>query len=218
MLLDAEEDVVGLVVLLVRVVEVVRGHERDAEAARDLDEGGRDLRLVGQPVVLELDVERALPEDVAVGGGGLLGLLPLIGQEVPAHLGGEAAREPDQPLGVAGEQLLVDPRTVVEALEVGVGDEPQEVPVAGLVPGQDREVPVLLLVLAGVAVEPRARRHVGLDAEDRLDPSRPGLTVEVERAEHHAVVGEADRRHPHLGGPVEHRGRAAARRDAREPV
>ena len=44
-------------------------------------------------------------------------------------------------------------------------------------------------------VEPGLRRHVGLDADDRLDAGGLGLLVEVVRAEHVAVVGHRDRRH-----------------------
>jgi hypothetical protein len=109
---------------------------------------------------------------------------------------------------------------VVEALEVRVGDESQEVPVPGLVAGEDRQVPVLLLVLPGVAVEPTPRSDVGLHPEDGLDAPGPRLPVEVERAEHDPVVGEPDRRHPELLGPVEQADRIGARGDgdAGEPV
>jgi hypothetical protein len=93
---------------------------------------------------------------------------------------------------------------VVEALEVRVGDELEEVPVAGLVAHEDREVAVLLLVLPGRAVEPAGRGDVGLDAHDRLHAGLLPGRVEVERPEHHAVVGHGERRHPELGGPVEH--------------
>ena len=68
-----------------------------------------------------------------------------------------------------GHQLLVHARPVVEALQVRGRDEPQEVAVARLVVGEQCQVVVLLLVLTGVAIEPRAGRHVGLHADDRRD-------------------------------------------------
>ena len=70
---------------------------------------------------------------------------------------------------------------------------------------------VLLLVLARLAVEPRARRHVGLDAEDRLDAVGMRGLVEAERAEHHPVVGDRDRRHRHALGLGEDRRRRPVR-------
>jgi hypothetical protein len=112
------------------------------------------------------------------------------------HLGREASRQADQAIGALGEQLLVDPRTVVEALQVRVRDQLQQVPVAGRVAGQDREVAVLLLALPWRALEARRGRHVGLDADDRLDAGRDPRLVEPERAEHRPVVGDRERRHP----------------------
>jgi hypothetical protein len=55
---------------------------------------------------------------------------------------------------VLREQLLVHPGAVVEALEVRRRHELQEVPVAGLVPCEQRQMVVLLLVLARLPVEP----------------------------------------------------------------
>ncbi len=138
LLLDAEQHVVRARVGLLRVVGVVRGHERQPEILRERDQPRRHRVLVGQIVVLELDVEGALGEDVAEGGGGLPRpvLAPIL--QHPADLGGEAAGEPDQALAVLGQQLLIDPRAVVKALEMRVGDQLQQVAVAGLVPGEDR--------------------------------------------------------------------------------
>ena len=82
-----------------------------------------------------------------------------------------------------------------EPLQVGIGHQSKQVPVAHFVPRQDREVPVLLLVVAGRAVEPRLRRHVGLDADDGLHPMAPAGLVEVERTEHDAVIGQGEGRH-----------------------
>ncbi len=47
------------------VVDVVRGDERQVELARELDEDAVEHRLLGQTVVLELDVETPRLEDVA---------------------------------------------------------------------------------------------------------------------------------------------------------
>jgi hypothetical protein len=118
---------------------------------------------------------------------------------------------------VLRQQLLVHARAVVEALEVRGGDELQEIPVSPLVAGEEGEVVVLLLVLAGLAVEPRARRDVGLDAEDRLDAVGMRCLVEAERAEHHAVIGDRDRRHRHALGLREDRRRRPVRCGCLDP-
>ena len=57
----------------------------------------------------------------------------------------------------------------------------------------------------------RSWRDVGLAAEDQLDAVRLGLGVEVDRAEHVAVIGDRDGVHPellHLGEQVLHADRA----------
>ena len=111
-----------------------------------------------------------------------------------------------------GHELLVHAWAVVEALEVGRGHELEQVAVPGLVPGEQREVVVLLLALAGVAIEPRARRDVGLDADDRLDAGLPGRLEEAQRAEHRSVVGDGDRGHAEALRLSEDRGRPGVRR------
>ena len=111
-----------------------------------------------------------------------------------------------RPVGVLLEQLPVHPGLVVVALHEGEARELDQVLVAGLVLGQQREVVVELLAALGVAtrvVDPAAAGrslaavvvgHVGLGADDRLDPLLVALAVEVERAVHVAVIGDADRR------------------------
>jgi hypothetical protein len=179
--------------------------ERHAGLLGELHDRPEDLPLLREPVVLELQVEVPRPEDVAVGGDRLRRAIVLSVQGELRRLARQAAGEPDQARGTLLEQRLVDPGPMVEALEVRVRDELQKVSVAGLVLGEDREVPVLLLALAGRPVEARAGRDVGLHAEDRLDAGRPPRFVELQRAEHPAVVGDGDRGHPGLGGFLEER-------------
>ena len=47
--------------------------------------------------------------------------------------------------------------------------------------------------------------QVGLEPEDRLDPVRPAGLVVLDRAVHHPVVGEPERRHPELRRAGGHR-------------
>ncbi len=88
-----------------------------------------------------------------------------------------------------GEVLAVDARLVVVAVEVGVGDDAAEVPVAGPVLGQQDEVVGLGVGLA-LAVGHRAAGDVGLDADDGLDLALLAGLVEGHRAVERAVVGD----------------------------
>ena len=200
LLLDAQEHVVRLSVTRRRVVQVVRGDDGDPDLGGDRHLLRDDRSLVRQPMVLQLHEVAVRPEDVPVLPRRARGPVPLPGDEGDPDLGREASREADDPLRVLGEQGLVHPRAVVEALEVGLRHEPEQVAVPGLVLGQERQVVVLLLALAGGPVEPRARRHVRLDPDDRRDARGPRGLVEPERAEHGAVVRDRQRRHPHPGG------------------
>ena len=99
-----------------------------------------------------------------------------------------------------GEQLLVDARLVVVAVQVGLGDQRHQVAVAGLVLGQQDHV-------VGVGVDFRflvamgARCNVGLDADDRLDARRAAGLVELDRPVHRPVVGDAQAGHAQVRGP-----------------
>ena len=120
--------------------------------------------------VLQLDVDVVAPEDLSepvelglrVGGPVLLERL--------ADAPGEAAGEGDHAGRVPLEQLPVDARLVVVALEVAEARELDQVRVAGVVGGEQRQVRVALLLGAPVVGD------VDLAADDRLDalfPWRP---------------------------------------------
>ncbi len=212
--LDADEDVLALRVLPAGEVDVVRGDEREVEPSGQADEKRVDGLLVGDAVVLELDVEAVLPEDRSVLAGRVLGLLDEAPGEPGTELALEAGREPDEPLGVGREQLLVDPRAVVEALEIALRQEPAEVPVALPVPDEEDEMEMVDVVRRpGLLVEAAARRDVDLAAEDGLDAAGLGLLEKLDGAEDVAVVGDGHGRHVvpdgrldqvrHLQGAVE---------------
>ena len=149
-----------------------------------------------RPGVLDLDVGRVAPEDldepVEVGGGVLAGGSP----RAPCETRPE--RQPERttsPLRVPLEQLPVDARLVVVALEVAERGELDQVRVALVRLGEDGQVGVALLLPVAVVGD------VDLAAHDRLDPLLPGLALELDRARERAVVGERDGRHSELGGP-----------------
>ena len=139
----------------------------------------------------------------------------------------EASAGGDQALGVLLEELPVHAGLVVVALEECLARELDEVAIADLVLGEHDEVVVELVATlgfaagvvdtasAGGALRPVLMGHVGLGADDRLDPLLLALLVELEGAVHVAVIGHRDRRlavGDRLGhhlvearGPVEHR-------------
>ncbi len=121
--------------------------------------------------------------------------------EALEELGTGAAAEDGDAFGVLLEEFAVHAGLVVVALEVGLGDEREEVLVAGLVAGEEDEV--VGLVVAAFAAEAGGRGDVGLDADDGLDAALAGSLVEVDGAIEGAMVGHRDRLHAEFLHPVE---------------
>ena len=205
--LQAEQDVVGLGVVAFEVVAVVGRDERDVESAAHVDQVAVHARLLFQPVFLDLDEKIVPAEDVLVGARRPIRLVaqPLIQQE--RNLAAQAPAGGHETLAVLGEQFLIDPRLVIEALEIRPADQFHEIFVPDLVRGQDDEVVIRgLLALAGgverivliataVLGEPALGRQIHLAADDGFDPGLLGLEVKLDRPEHVAVIGHRDRRH-----------------------
>ena len=174
------------------VVRVVGRHERQPRPPCDLDEAGANRVLVRDAVVLQLEKVVVVAEDLRV-----LARDRLRGVEVAAHdrlrqLTAEARGEADQTLGVLGEDLLVDARLVVVALEMRRAHELDEVAIPGVVARQQDQV-ARIAVDTSLAIGARARRHVHLAAEDRVDLRGARRRVEVDRAVQDAVVGDRHR-------------------------
>lgn len=101
------------------------------------------------------------------------------------------------------QRLNVRARFVIEPTEMGVGDEFQQVLVAGEVFGQQPEVEDgLALVGSAVLFQPRGFDEVEFAANQGLDALGLGLVVELDRAKEIAVVGDGQRAHSQFGGPV----------------
>ena len=202
---DAEQHVVRVGLLGSDVVQVVGDDQWQPRVAGQLQQLAVQPGLLGQPVVLELEVEAVRAEDVAVLAGDLAGELAVVDLQRLGDLAAQTGRQPDQPLGVAGEMLTVDARLVVVAVDVRVGDQAAQVAVPGRVLGQEDQVEGLAVGLA-LLRRHRARGDVRLDADDRLDALGRGGLVEGHRAVQRAVVGEGHRVHARGGGRVDQLG------------
>ena len=191
--LDAEKRVVAVRVGRFEVVDVSGGDELEAAPLGELREAAEGGLLHVEPDVLQLDVRVVRAEDLRQPVELGLGVAVAALGERPRDAAGEAAREGDHPRREALEQLPVDARLVVVALEVAERAELDQVRVAGVVGGEERQVRVALRERAAIVDD------VHLAAEDRLDPLLGGGLVEVDRAGHRAVVGERHGGHLELG-------------------
>ena len=211
---DAQHEVLRIGVFLLEVVDVVGADDLQPHLVGEADEHVVDLAL-GQAavggdfgaVVLDLDVEVFFAEQVAEG------LRPLLGDLVFAAVDGlgndarNAGRGGDEPLVVFLEHLERGARTVVEAVDRGLGDEVHEVSVALVVLGEQDHVVELGAL---VARERGVGREVDLAADDGLDARLDGGKVELRAAVHVAVVGDGDGGHAELLGALAQRPQAGA--------
>jgi len=189
----------------VEVVEsgVVDHRPRGVEPAGQADELGIDLPLRLEAVIHELDIEIPRPEDLGIAFGRPKSrLLPALTEEI-GDLAAQAGGKPDQSLAVGGQELLVDPGTVIESLQVGLGQQDAEVLVAGLVLDQEQEMIVGRLAVAELAVTAAPRGDIGLAAENRLDAFVFGDSLELDRSEEVAVIGQGHGRHLVVDGGLD---------------
>ncbi len=115
---DAKQDVVRAMIAVQQVMDVVGRHERHVQIARDRHQPFVDDQLLVDALILHLEKKVARAEDVAELRGGLERLPLAPRADFAGHFAFEAAAQPNQPLRVLREQVLVDARLVVEPLGV----------------------------------------------------------------------------------------------------
>ncbi len=160
----------------------LRGHALQAFQAR---------LLLRQTVILHLDEEILLAQEVRVSPRRFERLARLPRQQPLADFAAVAAAHHDQPVLVLLEQLHVNPRAVIEAVEERAGSELHQVAVAAHIRREQRQVIVCLLAAGGgLLVLAAARRDVRLVADDRLHSRAGHRLVELDRAVEIPVVGQ----------------------------
>ena len=159
-------------------------------------------------MVLQFDIEILPEHGFEPPGKGIGFLIPVVEQvlgDIPGQAGGEAHKA----LTMLGKQIVVDAGFVVEAVDESLGGQIHEVLIANLVLGQEDEVgvlPVRLAVLGHIA----PGRHIGLDAQDRLDALLFALPIEVDDPVHDPMVRDRHGALPQCLG-AGHQGRYARR-------
>ncbi len=129
---DAEQHVVGFVVVALEIVRVIGGDQRKAQVGSHLHQLGVHLVLRRDAVALQLEVEAVL-EDRRELLDQPPGARRVVVEDRARHHRGEAAGRRDQAFAAFAQQIEVDARLVVEALEVALRNQNHQVAVAGLV-------------------------------------------------------------------------------------
>jgi len=197
--LDAEQHLVGLGVFAVQVVTVVGGHQRQVEGLGHLQQPLVDHVLLGQGVLLQLDVVAARKQ-FAVPAGGLQRIIHPVAAALHGYFALEAGRQSNQAATVLGQELTVDAGAVVEAFLVAGRGQVREVFVTLQVFAEQDQVVGRLGDPLGVFGKAGVGGQVDLAADDRLDAGLLALEIEFNRAEHVAVVGDGQGLHAGLLG------------------
>ena len=114
--------------------------KRELELAPQLEQRLVDVLQLGDVVLLQLDEEVVSPEDVVIPPQLTPGGVDIVLLDQARDLGRHAAGGGDQPLGMPGQESMVDAGIIVEALQLGSAGDLQQVVVAGLVLGQQQQV------------------------------------------------------------------------------
>ena len=180
-------------------MHVIGGHHLDAQLLRYLEYYLVDLLLMLEGALLRSGYVGLVPlhlqiivvtEDGLVPRRYALRLLRLSLHDGLRHLSAQTGRAADYTLVVLLYKLVVNARLIVEALDVSLGRELDEVVVAIHVLGQHDQM-VGTLVLAALAVKAAVPRHIHLATHDRLQRSLflSHRIQELLYTEHIAVIG-----------------------------
>ena len=191
---DADHDVVGFVVASLQEMHVVG---RDQTEPKLLGQARQHLvalflRLKAMVVHLHKEILRA--QNVAKFRHALprLGQVVRLDRHVDFAL--EATAQSDQTARVGRKQFLVDPRLIMEAVEVGGGNELNEIAIPGVILRQQGEM-ISRVALVIWPVLDRSRRHVGLATDDRLETRFGRFLVKFDRPVQVPVVRDGDGGH-----------------------
>ena len=105
-------------------------------------------------MILHLQEEVVASEDIGVAEREALGVVVLIGEDGLRNVAAQAGGHGNEPLGVLVEQIHVDARLVIEAVEIGGRDQLNKVAIAVLVFAQQHQVVVAVGVGTGLVALP----------------------------------------------------------------
>ena len=156
------------------------------------------LLLVGDTVVLELQIQMLRAEDIRKLQGIGLGVFILAVAQPAGDLACQTRRQGDKPFAVAAQQFQIDTGLDVKALRPAGRHQVGKVPIALLVFAQQHQMAALGVELMDlVEPGPALGRHIDLAADDGLDALRLAGTVKVDGAVHDAVVRDGAGVLPH---------------------
>ena len=187
--LNAQQNIVRLRVLGVRIVNIVGGDQRDPQALAHGHERHVHLLLVLIAVVLKLEEETSLSEDIQVFQRGFIRRRNIIPDYIPCDFSGQTCAGSDNTLVELPQQFYVNPRLIVIPLREGTADYFHQVGVALVVLRQKDQMVIAVISRPLFPVKPRTGRHINLASDDRLDACLFCRLIKIDHAVHDAVIG-----------------------------
>ena len=138
--LHAQEDLMGMGVVRHEIMAIIGGNQGNAGFTADLDQLRVDQGLLGDAIMLQLEVEIAPAEQLIVGLGQLDSPCAIVLHQGTGYFAAEAGREGDQSRRVLAQQVMVNARAVVKAINKPGRDQFHQVLPAGLIFSQQDQV------------------------------------------------------------------------------
>ena len=180
----------GLPVFREGVVNIIRAHKLNACLTAHPHEQRIDPLLIRDSVVLQLQEKVSLSEDPLKIQGSRLCLIIKAPGQVSLHLARQAGRGRYDTLMVFFQDLLIHAGLVVIPVHKACRYDLHQVRIPGIVLCEKDQmiIPVIICPFTDLAVKPGSRSHIHLTSDDGIDPVRLCLFVEIDNAEHDAVI------------------------------
>ena len=139
-------------------------------------------------MILQFNIE-ILPEHpmepIPKGQGLVVAALQQKLGNVACKAGGKA----DKPLRVLLQKIVIDPGTVVKAVQKGLGIQLHQILIADLIFAKEDEMGILPILGTGF-IKAAAGSYIGLHAKDGFDPRLGAGLVKIDDAVHGPMVGD----------------------------
>ena len=195
---NTELDFLASGVFLLRIVEIVGGHEAEAVFLRQLRQHRPHRRFFREAMVLELDEIIILSEGVDIELNHLPGFIHVPVQDSLGQFSSHAGRHGNEAFMVLPEQVMVRPGFEIIALGPGLGADFDKVLVALIIFRQQDEMGQFFLLPAGFLLKTAPPGHINFAADDGLDSLGHAFLVQVHSAVHDTVVRDGNGGLPHF--------------------
>ncbi|MNE66114.1 hypothetical protein D3C80_1616460 [compost metagenome] len=109
-------------------------------------------------------------------------------QQMLRNLAAQTSAQADEPLRMLAQRFQINARLIMKPLQIPDRAKLHQILVSCHVFRQYKEV-IDWVILARSLLKARARRHIQLTADNRLDSRRLACSVERHRPVHHAMIG-----------------------------